>query len=56
MSASENAEGLHLHLQSMRNFNNARERLMVLPGGKCKPDGSTDRANEADAGQVAASA
>lgn len=31
---TDEMELIYLHLQSMRNFNNARDRLVVIPGGK----------------------
>lgn len=34
LAKTDELELIYLHLQSMRNFNNARDRLVVIPGGK----------------------
>jgi len=39
LAKTDELELIYLHLHSMRNFNNARERLVVIPGGKTE---STD--------------
>lgn len=34
LARTDELELIYLHLQSMRNFKNARNRLVVIPGGK----------------------
>ncbi len=34
LAGTDELELMYLHLQSMRNFNSARDRLVVIPGGK----------------------
>jgi hypothetical protein len=36
LAKTDELELIYLHLHSMRNFNNARERLVVIPGGKAE--------------------
>lgn len=36
LAKTDELELIYLHLHSMRNFNNARERLVVIPGGRAE--------------------
>jgi len=37
LAKTDELELIYLHLQSMRNFSNARDRLVVIQGGKTAP-------------------
>jgi hypothetical protein len=47
LAKTDELELIYLHLHSMRNFNNARERLVVIPGGKAEPAKAPEAEQEA---------
>ena len=47
LAKTDELELIYLHLHSMRNFNNARDRLVVIPGGKEGTQHSPQAADEA---------
>ena len=52
LAKTDELELIYLHLQSMRNFNNVRDRLVVVPGGKTEApaDVEADKAGTTAAG------
>jgi hypothetical protein len=46
LAKTDELELLYLHLQSMRNFNLVKDRLVVVEGGKAEPAAAADAATK----------